>query len=71
MGYYGVAIYTCKLSADKSSLLAGTGRSGDCPSSIYKYILLETLIQYYDIVKNKVIHSIQAHNNDINSIAFM
>jgi DDB1- and CUL4-associated factor 11 len=59
-GYWGMRIFSVKLSDDSNEMIAGCGRtSGGAP------------IQVYDIVANKIKHSITAHSDDINTICYV
>lgn len=59
--YTGTRVYSAKISADGKEVIAGTSRTS---SGFAK-------LQIFDVIQNRVTRSINAHNNDINSVCFV
>ena len=59
--YGGMRVFTAKISADGKEVIAGTSRMSGGSAKL----------QIYDLAQNKISRSIDAHENDINSICFV
>lgn len=59
--YYSMRVYSAKISADGSEVIAGTSRVAGGPARI----------QVFDVPRNKIIRSIKAHIDDVNSVCFV
>ena len=59
--YGGMRVFTAKIAADGKEVIAGTSRIAGGSAKL----------QIYDLTQNKISRSIDAHDNDINSICFV
>lgn len=59
--FYGLRVYSAKISADGREVIAGTSRT------VGGYARL----QIFDVPTNQIIRSISAHTNDINSVCYV
>jgi DDB1- and CUL4-associated factor 11 len=60
-GNRNLAIWSCIFSEDGEQIIAGTGNRGHDRAKIV----------VYDVTQRSVLHSIAAHDDDINSVAFL
>jgi len=59
--YFGMRVYSAKISADGQEIVAGTSRTTNHSAKL----------QILDANQNKVVRSINAHENDINTVCFV
>eukprot|EP00331_Platyophrya_macrostoma_P026604 CAMPEP_0176441674 /NCGR_PEP_ID=MMETSP0127-20121128/21348_1 /TAXON_ID=938130 /ORGANISM="Platyophrya macrostoma, Strain WH" /LENGTH=467 /DNA_ID=CAMNT_0017826517 /DNA_START=31 /DNA_END=1434 /DNA_ORIENTATION=+ len=59
--YYSFRVYSAKISGDGRHVFAGTSRASNGKAKL----------QMYDVEEKKLIRSVNAHENDINSICFV